>query len=502
MMRIITTVGTSLFENYQSNNKNDYDFKDCYQEFKDKSDNFQILLNSDSDSEYQEDIEYLLKPIKSWFLNQKDASAEIASILAIAGSETDIHVHLIATDTVLSVLAAELIRDWLNESEYNITSYFTRPEKLKTQADSKHIIHQLRVSSNKDFQEGFMNLIEVTSKLIDECKEDKEEVVLNITGGYKAIIPIMTLIGQIKKVPLKYIYEESDLNKKTELVEVGNLPMNFDWAVMEGLRVYLSNTIDVDSFGSRSQTVINQLTRLHLIKKELNDYKVTSLGNLLVDAFHNSALDNRILGTFVEYKYLEYFIRIDNGTNCSVADYELEYTYKYDIDKETFVFDFEEDKYTLKAKAGDIDLFLPKSKTIIEAKNFFTAKKYLNSQGCYKIEKKDKVTEDYYKQLKAKIEAFHFKEKKYPARVLFLVNAILFEKDNKDYSKDKDLISSLSYFKRKLEQDYCADEKPVIMFEAKLCKFSFIKEKNLTVNYSHLLSKKLLEKDFSVIDLE
>jgi hypothetical protein len=43
----------------------------------------------------------------------------------------------------------------------------------------------------------------------------------------------MTLLGQIKSVPLKYIYEESNLDDKTELVEVGNLPIEFDFSVID-----------------------------------------------------------------------------------------------------------------------------------------------------------------------------------------------------------------------------------------------------------------------------
>jgi hypothetical protein len=53
-----------------------------------------------------------------------------------------------------------------------------------------------------------------------------DDVVLNITGGYKAIIPIMSIIGQIRKLPTYYIFggeEEKNLiiaaTKKTNIHE-------------------------------------------------------------------------------------------------------------------------------------------------------------------------------------------------------------------------------------------------------------------------------------------
>ena len=44
----------------------------------------------------------------------------------------------------------------------------------------------------------------------------------------KAVIPFMTLYAQLKNIELRYMYEESD-----NLVKVGNLPIQFDWAVGE-----------------------------------------------------------------------------------------------------------------------------------------------------------------------------------------------------------------------------------------------------------------------------
>jgi putative CRISPR-associated protein (TIGR02619 family) len=259
---IITTVGTSLFENYRST-----EIQDCFQtDYKGISTLIKnIKDNSETSNDYDkcdieiEEIERIITPYfftgihknrtdngRKWKLERGvlnvDASAEITSIIAIAEKEepdVEIEIHLIATDTVLSVFAAELIEKWFKQNKPAIKVFFQRPNELKTQKDSDYVIHKLRVSSNEDYQEGFMNLIEVVTALIKSNKEAKNETVLNITGGYKAIIPILTLVGQLEEVPLKYIYDENSLNKEIELVEVKNLPISFDWVVVEALKPFL-----------------------------------------------------------------------------------------------------------------------------------------------------------------------------------------------------------------------------------------------------------------------
>lgn len=299
-MKIITTVGTSIFENCKNENPTNKDFKDAYKEIKEQDLPYSKLVNIDKD-----DIGDLQNGINAWFKGNKNASAEIASILAIAGDETEVKVHLIATDTVLSVLAAELIQEWFKQNKSNITVDFTRPDdKLEKQEDSKYIIQNLSVSSNDKYQEGFMNLIEVVSELIDKSKKAKEEVILNITGGYKAIIPIMTLLGQIKNVPLKYIYEESNLNDKTELVEVGNLPISFDWELGE---LYLD---DMSKEGLKKinykPEILRLLRELSLIQKD--KLKPTPLGQLFKQHLTGQLTTKKsLLGYLVELKAFEYF---------------------------------------------------------------------------------------------------------------------------------------------------------------------------------------------------
>lgn len=312
-MKIITTVGTSIFENCKNENPTNKDFKNAYKAIKEQGLPYLKIVNTDKD-----DIIDLQDGINGWFKKNNNASAEIASILAIAGTEIDVHVHLIATDTVLSVLAAELIEEWFKQNKPEITVAFTRPDKLEKQSDSDNIIQNLSITSNDKYQEGFMNLIEVVSGLIDKDKKDKQEVILNITGGYKAIIPIMTLIGQIKEVPLKYIYEESSFDEKNDgLVEVGNLPIHIDWKVLEPTLPFVK---DVFPFKDKIK-LIEECLKLNILNYKEEQNKISN-GRNAASVIQGKASDEATI-QLLEKIQVKTFSDLTNFCNENAKYWEL-----------------------------------------------------------------------------------------------------------------------------------------------------------------------------------
>ena len=313
-MTIITTVGTSIFENYFKQHSDADTLKDDYQDrLKNRKDNL-VDFNRWEEIKIKNKRLRLVKQVANWAKNNLNASAEITSILEIAKQTKDnkkIKIHLIATDTVLSVSAAEMIKSWFEERYASIKVEFEIPKNLVNQKDSNHIIHKLRVASNDDFQEGFMNLIEVVSKLIDENKKDNEATILNITGGYKAIVPIITLIGQIKEIPLNYIYEEYEADDKSQLVEIDKLPISFDWKLGE---LYLDDLSKDGLKQISKKPIILDLLRAKRKLIHKNHYKLTPLGKLFTSSL--TGLQNSkksTLGYLVELKVFEYFIK--NGFN-------------------------------------------------------------------------------------------------------------------------------------------------------------------------------------------
>lgn len=178
--------------------------------------------------------------------DKSNISAEIASIIAIQKELGEkVRVHLLSTDTILSVLAAELIKQWFEE-EGNKERYpgitkvaFERPEpRFENNDTENHVVKDLRIDSNEDYEKGATNILEVLNRTTDK------NTILNITGGYKAIVPLLTIWAQIKKIQLKYLFNESELAQgELHPLTMGQLPLNLDWNVVEALKPVLKNHI-------------------------------------------------------------------------------------------------------------------------------------------------------------------------------------------------------------------------------------------------------------------
>lgn len=207
-MEIITTVGTSLITNYFDKEKNknvNETYKSFYNDkLRSKSfseDEWKRLSENNHFSKFKEEL-------KKWIENNKDNScAEIKTLNKLPKDNTNY--HFLTTYTIDGFFVGEILCE-----------YFERDKDKFL-----HRIEGLQVENAKDFKDkGVNNLI----AKIKEIKKDNNEVILNISGGYKAIIPILTIIGQIENIPLKYIYEDSD-----ELIEIPELNIDFDFTFIE-----------------------------------------------------------------------------------------------------------------------------------------------------------------------------------------------------------------------------------------------------------------------------
>lgn len=189
----------------------------------DVRDGYKLLENQPATSweSLYEDIEHLKKNVIAAWLGKPNDSAEIESILAIARElKENVEVYLLATDTVLSRLACELLEEWFAK---NYTKTPTIALKFNAQHD---LIKGLQVENAQQFKnEGLVNLITRFDQL---CGGYFGNVVINITGGYKAVIPYLTILGQVNKVPVKYIFEETNT-----LIEIPGLPLTLDRSLFE-----------------------------------------------------------------------------------------------------------------------------------------------------------------------------------------------------------------------------------------------------------------------------
>ncbi len=227
MKKIITTVGTSLFINYM---KPEAQAKiEGYETIRTQFDVLDTCIDAtdrktQKESEIREQMQYWLT------FDNPNACAEIKSISKIAEQEGDIEVYLLATDTVLSVLACELICDFLITNKANFAEGKVKEVHFKSKNDA---IKGLQVKDKKSFEKnGLVNLQKKLNQIAnngfywDDC-------IFNFTGGYKAIIPYITIIAQLKKCPLYYIFEDTN-----ELIKIPQTPLSFNTDFFE---TYWSN---------------------------------------------------------------------------------------------------------------------------------------------------------------------------------------------------------------------------------------------------------------------
>lgn len=267
MRVVITTVGTSLISNFLQDHDN---FKDVIKELDDQ--------NYSKKSKYQNEYNNLKKAILTWLYNIDpiESCAEVKSLKKIKETyETDLDVKFLATDTLLSPLSAEIIVNYLNYlKELNKTSdYYEFKEE--------YIIKKTDVHNNIHFKEGIQNLIRV----LEQFKY--YQCIVNFSGGYKSLIPYLTIYASINHMSLCYIYEDSK-----ELITIPPLHLKVD---LEGLA-------KLDSILTRiyNETSITYPKELNSYEKHIKDlfdictenlngqYTISVIGCMLWDIYQEN----------------------------------------------------------------------------------------------------------------------------------------------------------------------------------------------------------------------
>jgi putative CRISPR-associated protein (TIGR02619 family) len=132
-----------------------------------------------------------------------DTSAEIKGLVKMGITQAD-RVILIASDTVEGRLSAELVKEFLKERELS----------SKGQVEIKTIAG-LQATDGAVFQrEGLKNLLAYLVSL------ENDDLILNPTGGYKSVVPYISLIGMLFNKPVRYIHEDSN-----DVLTLTNLPV-------------------------------------------------------------------------------------------------------------------------------------------------------------------------------------------------------------------------------------------------------------------------------------
>jgi hypothetical protein len=117
---------------------------------------------------------------------------------------------------------------------------------------------------------GLPNLLEIISQIIEKEMKNKDEIVINITPGYKGTIPYLANLASVyPDVRLFYLYEKSPA-----IIEIPPLPMNFDFVKFRDYRGLIRQFKYGEYRKNTGKDVIPYLPLRHLLddKGNLNPF--------------------------------------------------------------------------------------------------------------------------------------------------------------------------------------------------------------------------------------
>ena len=328
MSYVVSMVGISMLTN-------------CYSKGGVSDTNYSTLRNeklpfSEWD-DYKDEIDAVFTEVSHWAAGKTTASAEIASLLKIQQKYNQkLTVRLLASDTVRSALAAKLIEHWFIQAQ----SGLPYPVEIEFE-QTKDVIPGLDVYKEDRFRnDGLPSLFQRVKEICKDQK-DQKDIILNITGGFKAVVPFLSILGQLYQLPTYYLFEtEATDFDNAELIQLPKLPINFDvgkvddyytafyQAAKEGGDNDQNLTLESDfwQFFDNDQDYGNERLaeflndQLFYSKPDNHKITLTVYGKMLYDYYGNQqelkkekakkGKDAGTLGgTFWELKLFEYFVR-------------------------------------------------------------------------------------------------------------------------------------------------------------------------------------------------
>lgn len=173
-----------------------------------------------------------------------------------------------------------------------LRKYIEEKEPLKSKISDVKIIkiEGLQTKDTKKFEEkAILNLSEILKEEIETGHKKDYNVVLNITGGYKGVIPYLTLFGMLyqegeedgkeKRISIKYLYEDSK-----ELITLPNLPVAFDIFTWRNYRGFVKAMPHLEAGVAKlflDDILPAQIGGLFEKDKLENKYRLTTLGETL-----------------------------------------------------------------------------------------------------------------------------------------------------------------------------------------------------------------------------
>jgi len=187
---IICTVGRSLLSNFER-------------------------LNPDLKNNFSK--EYVVKELLNKNPSDKLCGAEINSTYSLVKKEfiqDNYEIFLLVSDTEDGRKTGEILKNYFEN------------EKSPLQFQQVVIKEIKGLTGEEKIEFKNKGLKEIANTLVDLSSKSPETTIINATGGYKAQISFATLIGQILKIPVYYMFEQFD-----EIIELPPMPVSFDYSL-------------------------------------------------------------------------------------------------------------------------------------------------------------------------------------------------------------------------------------------------------------------------------
>ncbi len=210
---VITTVGTSLIEKlskeyikvkglHVKNELYDHDFSRQMESLQKECAD---MVTSEAESKFtveNDEVQSALVKLKelNLGLDALFAPAEIASLWRLNLNEGQDKIILLNSDTPEGVFCARVI-----------AHYFRKFIEMDNDMDKGVLkVEGLQVENAVDFKNCGLKALKGTVNSIIEKYGGKREIIFNITGGFKAVIPYLTILAWESNKDLVYIFEESE----------------------------------------------------------------------------------------------------------------------------------------------------------------------------------------------------------------------------------------------------------------------------------------------------
>jgi hypothetical protein len=194
--------------------------------------------------------------------------------------------------------------------------------------DNKNIIKDLQVSDYKRYKKGLIGLLNRLNEFAYNGKYF-ENMVLNITGGFKGVIPYLTIYGQVNNIPLFYIFETTDA-----LIQIPQIPISIDENIFEkDWEIFY--TIEKEDVIEKSKLKPSFLKNYeNLLEIEDDFVSFNPLGKILWDKYN--------IENFIFYSTNDIFKEIEKQKNiCAILKEKFRFNYEDKTEQKNnhFVYD-------------------------------------------------------------------------------------------------------------------------------------------------------------------